>query len=319
MARFLVNRTLRLLATLLVVSMLTFGLTGLLPGDPALNVLPENNITPETIAEVRADMGLDKPLPQRYGHWLGNVVTGDLGQSYTTDQPVTKTIRERAPVTVQLGIVAIVLSLLVAVPLGVFSAYKQGRVLDKVISWIVQMMLSVPVFISGVFLIYVFAVRLGWLPATTWVRLTDDPLDNLRHVLLPAMSLATIEIAVYTRLVRADMISTLQNDYILAARAKGLTNRFILFRHALRPSSLSLITVVGLNIGAILGGAVIIESLFALPGLGGLLVESILRRDLIVVQGVVLFIAAGYVLVNTLVDVVYAAADPRIRIGGAGR
>lgn len=315
MGRFLAARLLRLLATLLVVAFLTFYMTSLLPGDPALLLLPPDNITPETIAAVRADLGLDKPIYQQFVSWIGDALTGDLGRSYRTNELVLDSIKNRLPVTLQLAVFALGFALIVAVPLGILSAFKQGRAADRAISWFVQVLLSVPVFVSGVFLQYYFAVEFGLLPATSWTRLTNDPVENLKHAVLPALTLALIEIAVYTRLVRADMISTLQENYILSARAKGLTSRYILFRHAFRPSSLSLITVVGLNIGTLLGGTVIVEQLFALPGLGGLLLDSILSRDLVVVQGLVLFISTVYVVVNTLVDFVYAAVDPRIRLG----
>jgi peptide/nickel transport system permease protein len=318
MRPFIINRLLRLFATMLAVSFITFFMVNLLPGDPALSVLPPDSISEENIARVRADLGLDDPLPVRYVNWIGGVVTGDLGRSYRTNEPVMDSIRARIPVTFQLAAFAIVFALMLAIPLGTISAYKQGKRADKMISSTVQVMLSVPVFVAAVFLIYLFAVQLQWLPATGWTRLTNSVPGNLRTVFLPALSLSLVEIAIYTRLVRADMISTLQENFVLSARAKGLTNSFVLFRHALRPSSLSLITVVGLNIGTLLGGTVVVERIFALPGLGGLLIDSIGQRDLLVVQGVVLFIAVVYVVVNTLVDLVYAAVDPRIRVTGKG-
>jgi peptide/nickel transport system permease protein len=318
MRSFVVNRLVRLFATMFAVSFITFFMVNLLPGDPALQMLPPDALTEENIARVRADLNLDDPLPARYVSWISGVVTGDLGRSYRTNEPVLDSIRARLPVTLQIAAFSIVFALILAIPLGTISAYKQGRRADKIISSSVQFMLSVPVFVAAVFLIYVFAVRLQWLPATGWTRLTNSVPGNLRSVLLPALSLSLVEIAIYTRLVRADMISTLQENFVLSARAKGLTNRFILFRHALRPSSLSLITVVGLNIGTLLGGTVVVERIFALPGLGGLLIDSIQQRDLLVVQGVVLFIAVVYVVVNTLVDLVYAAVDPRIRVSGKG-
>jgi peptide/nickel transport system permease protein len=318
MRSFVFNRLLRLFATMFAVSFITFFMVNLLPGDPALQMLPPDALTEENIARVRADLNLDDPLPARYVSWISGVVTGDLGRSYRTNEPVLDSIRARLPVTLQIAAFSIVFALILAIPLGTISAYKQGKRADKIISSSVQFMLSVPVFVAAVFLIYVFAVRLQWLPATGWTRLTNSVPGNLRSVLLPALSLSLVEIAIYTRLVRADMISTLQENFVLSARAKGLTNRFILFRHALRPSSLSLITVVGLNIGTLLGGTVVVERIFALPGLGGLLIDSIQQRDLLVVQGVVLFIAVVYVVVNTLVDLVYAAVDPRIRVSGKG-
>jgi peptide/nickel transport system permease protein len=318
MTRLLLNRLVRLAATLLAVSFLTFLMVNLLPGDPVNSILPPESQTPERIAQVRADLGLDDPLPKQYVDWLSGVVQFDFGQSYRTNQPVREALLQRLPVTVELAILAIGIAVVFGVPLGVISAYKQGQRLDTVISSIVQFMLSIPAFVAAVFFIYLFAVQFQVLPATGWTRVTNDLWGNLKTAILPAVALSLSQLAIYTRLVRADMITTLQENFVLSARAKGLTNRFILFRHALRPSSLSLITVVGLNIGILLGGTVVIEKIFALPGIGGLLIDSIGQRDYLVVQGVVLLIATSYVVINTVVDLVYAMVDPRIRVSGKG-
>jgi peptide/nickel transport system permease protein len=210
---------------------------------------------------------------------------------------------------------ALVLALAVAIPLGTWSAYKAGSTTDRSITGATFGLLAVPNFMMAILLILVFAETLGWLPATGWTRLTDDPLENLRSALLPALSLAIGELAVFTRLLRSDMISTLQQDSITMARAKGISPARILFRHALRPSSFSLMTVVGIQVGAIISGSVIVETLFAVPGVGRLLVDSILQRDLQVVQGVALVVAASFVVINGVVDVFYSLLDPRIRHG----
>lgn len=318
MTRLLLNRLVRLTATLLAVSFLTFMMVNLLPGDPINSILPPESQTPENIERVRADLGLDDPLPEQYVSWLSGVVQFDFGQSYRTNQPVRDALLARLPVTVELAILAIGLAVVFGVPLGVISAYKQGQRLDTVVSAVVQFMLSVPAFVAAVFMIYLFAVQFQVLPATGWTRITNDLWGNLKTAILPAVALSLSQLAIYTRLVRADMITTLQENFVLSARAKGLTNSFILFRHALRPSSLSLITVIGLNIGILLGGTVVIEKIFALPGIGGLLIDSIGQRDYLVVQGVVLLIATSYVVINTVVDLVYAMVDPRIRVSGKG-
>lgn len=318
MATLITSRLIRLVATLLAVSFLTFMMVALLPGDPVNSILPPESQTPENIERVRADLGLDKPLPEQYVSWLGGVVSFDFGQSYRTNQPVADALLARLPVTIELAILAIGIAVLFGIPLGVLSAYKQGQRADTVISAIVQFMLSVPAFVAAVFMIYVLAVRFQVLPATGWTRISNDLRGNLETAILPALALSLSQLAIYTRLVRADMITTLQEDFVLSARAKGLTNRFILFRHALRPSSLSVITVIGLNIGVLLGGTVVIEKIFALPGIGSLLIDSIGQRDYLVVQGVVLLIAASYVTINTVVDLVYALVDPRIRTSGKG-
>jgi peptide/nickel transport system permease protein len=307
-----------MVATLLIVSFLTFLLTSLLPGDPAVQILgAEGASDPRALAAVREDLRLDDPVPVRYLDWLGDAVTGDLGRSYRTQQPVAEAIAERLPVTIEVGALAVVIALAAAIPLGTWSAFRAGGVSDRVITGTTFGVLAVPAFMMAIMLILVFAVTLQWLPATGWVRLTDDPLGNLRTAILPALSLALGELAVYTRLLRADMITTLQQDSITMARAKGIPTSRILFRHALRPSSFSLMTVVGLQVGAILGGAVIVETLFALPGIGRLLVDSISQRDLVMVQGVTLVIATSFVVINFVVDILYSLLDPRIRHGRA--
>ncbi|HIG26030.1 MAG TPA: ABC transporter permease [Acidimicrobiia bacterium] len=307
-------RFVRLVATILAVSFLTFLMVNLLPGDP-INALipPEAQNNQEFVEQLREEFGLNDPMLVRYANWLGDAVTGDLGKSVITSQPVAGEIWRRLPITAELAIVAVGFSLLIAIPLGTLSAYKQGKRVDQGISAVAQVSLSIPNFVLGLLLIYLFAMKLQWLPATGWTRLTESVSGNIKSVLLPAMSLALAEIAVYTRVVRSDMISTLQEDYVLSARAKGLKDRFILLRHALRPSSLTLITVVGLNVGALIGGTVVMEVLFAIPGLGKRLLDAIYQRDFLMVQGITVFVAVVYVTINTLVDIIYMLVDPRIR------
>jgi peptide/nickel transport system permease protein len=307
-----------MVATLLIVSFLTFLLTSLLPGDPAIQILGADSATDEDSLEVvRQELRLDDPLYERYGAWLGNVATGDLGRSFRTDQNVREAIAERMPVTIEVGGLAVLIALVFAIPLGTLSAFRAGGRADRIVTGASFGLLALPPFMVAILLILIFAVTLGWLPATGWVRFTTDPLENLRHAILPALSLAIGEMAVYTRLLRADMITTLQQDSITMARAKGIPTKRILFRHALRPSSFSLMTVVGLQVATIIGGAVIIETLFALPGVGRLLVDSILQRDLIMVQGCALVIAFAFVIINFIVDILYTFLDPRIRHGSA--
>jgi ABC-type dipeptide/oligopeptide/nickel transport systems, permease components len=304
----------RLVATLLAVSFLTFLLVNLLPGDAINALIPiEAQQDQEYVAQVRAEWGLDDPMLVRYGKWLGDAVRGDLGDSIVTSRAVSSEIAHRIPVTGELMIVTVIFSVLLAVPLGVMSAYREGSRLDQFISGGAQFALSVPGFVAGLLFIYVFAMKLGWFPATGWTRISNSISGNLMTVTLPALSLSVIEVAVYTRVVRSDLVTTLKEDYILSARSKGLRDGFILFRHALRPSSLTLITVVGLNIGLLLGGTVVVEFLFALPGLGKRLLDAIFQRDFMMVQGITVFVAMVYVVVNTLVDLVYLVVDPRIR------
>ena len=312
---YVIRRLPSLIATIIAVSLLTFLTTSLLPGDPALLILGPENATPEAIAAVRTDLGLDDPLPLRYLNWVGDAVTGDFGRSYRTSESVSSAIADRLPVTAEIGVLAILIALAIAIPVGILSAYRAGTRTDKLISSTSFGLLAVPNFMVAIFLILIFAVWLGVLPATGWVNFTDDPVQNLRSALLPALSLAIAEMAVYTRLLRTDMIGTLQQDFVTMARVKGVSNRRILFRHALRPSSFSLMTVAGVQVGAIIGGSVVIETLFALPGVGRLLLEAVLVRDLLMVQGVALVIAVSYVVVNFTVDILYSYLDPRISHG----
>ncbi len=313
MAKTIAFVLLRLIATLFAVTFLTFLMVALLPGDPVDTILGTGPRAPGIEEQIREDLNLDDPFLVRYVSWLGNAVTGDLGQSYITDQPVSDTISQRLPVTAQLAFMSIFLAVVVAVPVGVLGAYKQGKWQDSITSAGVQVALSIPNFIFGIFLIWLFAVQLNWLPASNWNRLSDGVSDNLRTSILPAISLALAQMALFSRLVRSDMIATLRENYILSARAKGLSDKYILFRHALRPSSLSLMTIVGIAFGALLGGTVIIETLFAVPGLGFSLITAINSRDILVIQGITVFIAAMFVIINTVVDLLYAVLDPRIR------
>jgi peptide/nickel transport system permease protein len=313
MAKTIAFVLLRLIATLFAVTFLTFLMVALLPGDPVDTILGTGPRAPGIEEQIREDLNLDDPFFVRYFTWLGNAVTGDLGTSYITDQPVAGTIQARLPVTAQLAFMSIFISVLIAIPVGVLGAYKQGKWPDTVSSAGVQVALSIPNFVFGIFLIWLFAVQLNWLPASNWNRFSNGVADNLRTAILPAVSLALAQMALFSRLVRSDMMATLRENYILSARAKGLSDRYILFRHALRPSSLSLMTIVGISFGALLGGTVIIESLFAVPGLGFSLIAAINGRDILVIQGITVFIAAMFVIINTIVDLLYAVLDPRIR------
>ena len=248
MARLITARLVRLGAVLLAVSFVTFMMANLLPGDPIDALIPiELQEDREFVAELREEWGLNDPVLVRYGRWLGNAVQGDLGKSYITGRPIMDEITPRLPITAQLMVVSIGLALLVAVPLGVLSAYREGSRTDQSVTAGALLGISIPNFLLGIFLIYFMAVKLQWFPAVGWVRISDSFTGNLKSMALPVVSLAVAEAAVFTRLVRSDMIATLQENYILSARAKGLRDRFILFRHGLRPSSLTLITVVGLN------------------------------------------------------------------------
>ncbi|MDA9498597.1 ABC transporter permease [Bradyrhizobium sp. CCBAU 11357] len=316
MLNFVVRRLLGMLPVLLAVSLLTFLIASLLPGDLALVILGDQ-ATPENVAALRRDMGLDQPLWWRYLSWLGHLLQGDLGRSFRTGQTVLQAVAERIPVSLQLMLMAEFIGLLIGVPVAIACAARAGGAFDRFMTGSAFAMLSMPSFLTAILLIYLFAVELRWLPATGYVPFTEAPLANLRFFVLPALTLALAEWPGIMRVLRSDMIATLQEDYIALAKAKGLTPSRILFVHALKPSSLTLVTVTGINIGRLLGGTLIVESIFALPGIGRLLVGAIYTRDLVILQGVVLLVACGFVIVNFIVDMLYAVLDPRIRHGHA--
>jgi peptide/nickel transport system permease protein len=306
---------LTLLVILLAATALTFFITNVLPGDAAVAILGDN-ATPAEIASLRTELGLDRNIVVRYVDWLSHALRGDLGKSYRTRENISTMIGDRLPVTLELILLTQLIALGVAVPAGILAAYRSRTKVDSALATVSIGLLSTPAFVKGILLIYLMSVLLGWFPASGFKSLSDGLGANLHSLALPAMTLALAEIPVYMRLLRADMISTLQQDYILVARAKGLSVREILLGHALRPSSLSLVTVVGINLGRLVGGAVIIETLFALPGIGQMLVNAVYQHDQFVIQGVVLVIATGFVLINLLVDLMYALIDPRVRISG---
>jgi peptide/nickel transport system permease protein len=316
MLGFVARRLVYLLPVLVAVSLLTFLIASLLPGDLAYVILGDQ-ATPEKVAALRHDMGLDHPLWWRYISWLGHVLEGDFGRSFRTGQTVLQAVAERLPVSFELMLLAELGALVIGIPLAIACAVRSGSAFDRFMTGTAFGMLSVPAFLSAILLIYLFAVELRWLPATGYVPFAEDPIGNLRCFVLPSLTLALGEWPVLMRVLRSDMITTLQEDYIAMARAKGLKPWRILLVHALKPSSLTLVTVTGINIGRLIGGTVIVESIFALPGIGRLLIGAIYTRDLVILQGVVLVVACGYVLMNFIVDMLYAVLDPRIRHGHA--
>ncbi len=311
----LIKKLARLAAVVLAVSAVTFLMLNTLPGDLA-HVIGGEAASAADVAAIRRDLGLDRSIGLRYLAWLGRTLTGDLGRSYVSFEPVATALRERLPVTIELIFISQVLALLLALPAGVLSAHRCGSLFDRGITATAFATLSIPSFVMAFLLIFCFALRLDWLPATGYAPLTAGLGANLRGFLLPAFSIALVEWVPLMRVLRADMIQTLREDFIRMARAKGMPTWRILLRDALKPSSLTLITIVGLQIGHWIGAAVIIETIFALPGIGRLLVTAILSRDYLMVQGCVLVITVAYVLINTLVDLLYAVLDPRIRKGG---
>jgi peptide/nickel transport system permease protein len=314
MLGFAGRRLLYLVPVLIAVTLLTFLIAALLPGDLAIALLADE-ATPEKVAALRHEMGFDEPLAWQYLHWLGSALAGDFGRSFRTGEMVLSAILQRLPVTLELMLFAQLIALAIGVPLGILCAVRNGGAFDRLMTAIAFGKLSLPAYMLAIVLIYVFSVRLKLLPATGYVPLNEDIVGNLRSFVLPAVTLGFGEWPVLMRVLRSDMIATLQEDYIAMARAKGLRPWRILLVHALKPSSLTLVTVTGIGIGRLIGGAVLVETIFALPGIGRLLIGAINTRDFAIMQGVVLFVATGFVLVNFVVDVLYGVLDPRIRHG----
>lgn len=312
LVRAVALRLIRLVGVLLVVSILCFLSLNLLPGDPAQAILGIS-ASPEALAAMHVELGLDRPLIPRMLHWLGGVLTGDLGRSYANNQPVADIIAFRAPISIELIVVSTVIALIFAVPLGMISAAKRGSKLDRGIGAGVFAVLSTPNFVAGFILIWLVAVELGWLPANGYVPISEGLGKHIRSLILPALALAGAPFALYQRVFRADLIETYSQDFMSVARAKGISPLRMAVRHAIRPSLLGLTTSVGVTIGTLIGADVIIESLFSIPGIGAELVHAVNGRDYIEVQGIVLVIAASFVLINALVDLIYGVIDPRIR------
>lgn len=307
-------RVVRLLGVLFLVSVLCFFSLALLPGDPARMILGETGATPEAVAALRQQLGLDLPVGERFIAWFGGILQGDFGQSYRNGQAVSGIIASRLPVTLQLIVWSQLIALAMAVPAAIAAATRRRTGTDRALSLVAFTLQSTPNFVVGVLLVWLFAVTLGWLPSTGYTPITEDFVDHASRMIMPAFALATASFALYQRVLRADLIETLQQDFVAVARAKGLSPARVMFRHAMRPSMLGLTTSVGVTVGALMGGTVVIEVMFGIPGLGAELVAAVNGRDYIEVQGLVLVIAATFVIINALVDFLYAVVDPRLSI-----
>ena len=312
MGSYILNRTLATIPVVAFVMLFVFSLLYVTPGDPAA-ILAGDQATQEEIEEIRTELGLDRSFPVRFVEWSVGVFQGDLGTSIFTQLPVSEMILQRVEPTVSLMIVTMIMAIVVAVPLGVIAAWKHGSLLDRAIMLVAVLGFSVPVFVVGYVLAWLMALQLGWLPVQGYRSISEGAWPWLRHLLLPSATLATFYIAIIARITRATMLEILQQDYIRTARAKGVAERAVLFIHALRNASMPIVTVVGIGIALVISGAVVIESVFALPGLGRLTVDSILRRDYPVIQAVILIFSFVYVIINLLIDLSYTLIDPRIR------
>jgi len=312
MLHFLPRRLLQLIPTLFLVSVIIFSLQQLLPGDPALVMAGEEK-DPEVIAQIREQYHLDKPLPVQYGYWLAGVLQGDLGESMRIKKPVSELVAEKLPVTLQLATMAMLFALMIGIPAGILSAVKKGSGWDIGANIFALWGLSTPNFWLGIMLIFLFSVKLGWLPASGFVSPFEDLRQSLATTVLPAFVLGNAIAAVLMRHMRSAMLQAMSADYVRTARAKGLYERYVVLRHALRNALTPVITLGALEFGTLLSGAVLTEQVFSIPGFGKLIVDAVFNRDYAVVQGVVLVTASVYVLLNLLADVLYVLVNPRLR------
>ncbi|SIN92070.1 peptide/nickel transport system permease protein [Bradyrhizobium erythrophlei] len=312
MLSYILRRILSTLPVMGIVAMFVFSLLYITPGDPAA-VIAGDQASPADVERIRQGLGLDRPFLVQFGAWLWGILHGDLGTSIFTNLPVASLIAQRIEPTLSLMAITLVLTILIAVPLGVVAAWKAGSWVDRSIMAFAVFAFSLPVFVVGYVLAYVFALQFEWLPVQGYTPLAQGFWPWLQNLILPAIALGSVYIALIARITRASMLEVLQQDYIRTARAKGLDQRSILFVHALKNAAVPIVTVIGIGVALLIGGAVVTESVFTIPGLGRLTIDAILRRDYPVIQGIVLLFSFLYVLVNLLVDVTYTLVDPRIR------
>lgn len=314
MSEYILRRLLLMVPVAFLVTLLSFALVRLSPGDPVLIYAGEER-DPVSLQELRVELGLDQPLPIQYVAWLGHAVRGDFGRSIRTRQPVLESIVERLPATIELGLAALIISITVALVVGTVSALRRNSGLDLVATGVTLAAVSLPNFFLGLILILVFALAFRLFPPGGYVPFADDPFDNLRRLVLPAITLATASTAVYVRQVRSSLLDVLSQEYMRTARAKGLGELVVIGRHAMKNALIPVVTLVGLQLGAIIEGAIITETIFFWPGVGRLVVDSIGGRDYPVVQGVVLVAALSFMVTTLLVDLLYGLLDPRISYG----
>ncbi len=309
---FLLKRTLATIPVMGMVALFVFVLLRVAPGDPAA-IIAGDYATAEDIARIRTALGLDQPIHVQVAIWFGRLLRGDLGASIFSGLPVTTLIAQRLEPTASLTVLTMVVSVFIAVPLGILAAWRQGSWLDRGIMVFAVSGFSMPVFWLGFLLVWVFAIQLSWLPVQGFAPMTQGVWASLRHLILPAVTLSLVFMALIARMTRASMLGVLKEDYIRTAHAKGAPPGAVLTRHALKNASAPIVTIIGLGFALLVGGVVVTESVFAIPGIGRLTVDAILRRDYPVIQGVILIVSGVYVLLNLVVDVVYALLDPRVR------
>jgi peptide/nickel transport system permease protein len=315
MTAYILRRLVMLVPVLIVVGVVVFGLVHLTPGDPAAVILGDR-ATPEDIARLRDQLGLNDPLPVQFVHWFGNVLRLDFGESIFLGEPVTQALLDRVQPTLLLTLYALSIQVLIGIPAGVLAAVRYNSPLDRALTVMAISGSAIPTFFLGILLILIFAVRLRWLPSGGYVPFGEDPAAHVKGMLMPAFALGFSAAGLLARLVRSSMLDVLREDYVRTAFAKGLPEQLVIVRHALRNALIPALTIIGISLGALLGGAVVTETVFTIPGMGRLVVQSIARRDYPVIQGAIIAIAMTYVLVNLVVDVLYVYIDPRVRLGG---
>jgi len=312
MLAYLARRVLATIPVMAIVAVLVFSMLRLTPGDPAA-IIAGAAATSQDIVDIRARLGLDRSIVAQFFLWIGNVLSGNLGESFFFKKPVAELVADRIGPTFALATTTIVFSVIVAVPLGVIAAWKQGRWIDRLVMGFSVLGFSVPVFVVGYVLIYVFAIELSWLPVQGYQPIGEGLWGFLQRLILPSLTLSVIYIALIARIARTSVIEVLGEDYIRTARAKGLTDRVVLMKHALRNAAVPIVTIIGIGVALLIGGVVVTESVFSIPGLGRLTVDAVLARDYPTVQAVILLFSVVYVVLNLLVDVAYTLLDPRIR------
>ncbi|HET6780687.1 MAG TPA: ABC transporter permease [bacterium] len=313
MQRYVAQRLLLLIPVLFVISVVVFSLMHLIPGDPAQVILGFENTDPAQLAAVRRDLGLDRPVYVQYGRWLGRVLSGNLGTSVRTGRPIGALVLEALPFTLELAIYAVVLAVLIAVPVGTLAGTTSSRLADGTMQTLTLLGLSLPAFWVGAMFILLFSVHLRWFPVLTFPSFLEAPLANLRGFFLPALTLAVPNAAAIARMVRSSLVSVRREEYVKVARAKGLSERLVVRRHMLKNALIPVVTLIGIVAGYLLGGSIVVEQVFAIPGVGRMGLQAIVQRDYPVLQAVVLIVTALFVLMNLLVDLIYVFLDPRIR------
>ena len=313
MQRYVAQRLVLLIPVLLVISALVFSVMHLIPGDPAQVILGFENTDPAQLAAVRRDLGLDRPVYVQYGRWLGRIATGNFGTSVRTGRPIGVLLREALPFTIELAVYGVALAVLIGIPVGTLAGTTSSRTADGAMQTLTLLGLSLPAFWVGAMFILLFSVYLRWFPVLTYPSLLETPWGNLRGFFLPALTLAVPNAAAIARMVRASLVAVRREEYVKVARAKGLSEAVVVRRHMLKNALIPVVTLVGIVAGYLLGGAIVVEQVFAIPGVGRMGLQAIVQRDYPVLQAVVLVVTALFVFVNLLVDLVYVFLDPRIR------